>query len=85
MSTQNRSRRMVLRGLFATGCALCLSRLSLVQAGKMSKDQAQYQELPKDDQKCSNCIHFMAPNACMIVEGNISPTGWCKLWVKKPS
>lgn len=84
MSTHNHPRRMVLRGLLATGCALCLPRLSLAQAGKMNKAQAQYQDQPKGDQKCSNCMHFIAPNSCLLVEGNISPEGWCMLWVKKP-
>jgi len=26
---------------------------------------------------------FVAPNACKSVAGEIAPTGWCKLWVKK--
>ncbi len=85
MSTHNQSRRIVLRSLLATGCALCLPRLSTAQTGKMSKAQAQYQDQSKGDQKCGNCMYFSAPNSCMVVEGNISPDGWCKLWVKKPA
>lgn len=85
MSTHNHPRRILLRGLLAAGCALCLPRLSLAQGGKMSKAQAQYQDQPKGDQKCGNCMHFITPNSCMLVEGNISTDGWCKLWVKKPA
>lgn len=84
MSTHNHPRRTVLLGLLATGCALCLPRLSLAQSRKMDKTQAQYQDQPKGDQKCSNCMHFVAPNSCMVVEGDISPDAWCKLWFKKP-
>ncbi len=84
MSTYSQSRRIVLRSLLASGCALCLPRLSVAEAGKLSKTQAQYQDQPKDDQKCGNCMHFIAPNSCMLVDGNISPEGWCRLWVKKP-
>ena len=84
MSTHNHPRRILLRGLLATGCALCLPRLSLAQPGKVSKAQVQYQDQPKGEQKCGNCMHFIAPNSCMVVDGSISPEGWCKLWVKKP-
>lgn len=85
MSTHNHPRRIVLRGLLATGCALCLPRLSLAQTGnKLSKVQAQYQDKPKGDQKCGNCMHFIPPDSCMLVEGNISADAWCRLWVKKP-
>lgn len=48
---------------------------------KVSQASVQYQNQPKGEQKCSNCIHFVAPNACKVVEGEISPEGWCVLWV----
>lgn len=82
MSTPNHSRRTVLRSLLAGGCAVCLPRLS--HAAKLSKAQAQYQEQPQGDQKCANCMHFIVPNSCMLVDGNISAEGWCRLWVRKP-
>lgn len=83
MLKHNHSRRIVLRGILATGCALCLPRLSVAQTGKISKAQAQYRDRPKDDQKCGNCLHFIAPDSCSLVEGNISPDGWCMLWTQK--
>lgn len=86
MPNHNHSRRLVLRGLLATGCALCLPRLSSAQpqhGNRLSKTQAQYQDQPKSDQKCGNCMHFITPDACHIVEGKISPEGWCMLWAKK--
>lgn len=84
MSTHNHSRRIVLRSLLATGCALFLPRLSRAQTSKISKVQAHYQDHPKDDQRCSNCMHFIAPDSCKLVEGNISADAWCTFWVKKP-
>jgi High potential iron-sulfur protein len=36
-----------------------------------------------DGQQCSNCSLFQEPNACTLVDGEISPAGWCKFWVKK--
>lgn len=80
MSTHNHSRRIVLRSFLASGCALCLPRLSVAQGGKISKVQAQYQDQANGDQMCSNCINFVGPNSCRIVEGSISPGAWCKLW-----
>ncbi|HSD96516.1 MAG TPA: high-potential iron-sulfur protein [Sulfuricaulis sp.] len=54
------------------------------QGGKLSKAQAQYQEQPKGDQNCANCMHFIAGSStCQVVEGKVSPNGWCMLWAKK--
>lgn len=83
MSIENPSRRTVLRGFLATGLALCLPNLSHAATNKLTKAQAHYQDQPKGDQKCSNCRNFIAPNACAVVEGTISPQGWCVLWVEK--
>ncbi len=50
-------------------------------AGKVSQASVQYQDQPKGDQSCANCIHFVAPNACAVVEGVVRPEGWCVIWV----
>ena len=42
-----------------------------------------YQDSPKDSHQCDGCIQWRPPNACQVVDGTISPTGWCKLWAKK--
>lgn len=52
--------------------------------GKVAQATVQYQIQPKGDQKCSNCMHFIAEsNTCKLVEGQISPEAWCSLWAKK--
>ena len=51
---------------------------------KLSKTQAQYQDKPKDGAQCDGCAHFIAPSGCKLVDGTISPKGWCMLFVKKP-
>jgi len=52
--------------------------------GKLSQAQAQYQEQPKGDQNCAKCMHFIAGSStCQMVEGKVSPNGWCMLWAKK--
>lgn len=51
---------------------------------KLTKEQAGYQQQPNETQRCSNCQHFIAEsNTCKIVEGQIDPEGWCRLWVAK--
>ena len=53
------------------------------RAQKASKADMKYQDTPKGDQKCSNCQYIVGTNACGIVEGTISPEGWCVAWNKK--
>lgn len=51
---------------------------------KVAQTTVQYQAQPKDGQKCADCLHFVAEsNTCKLVEGQISPEGWCTLWAKK--
>lgn len=51
---------------------------------KVSQASVQYQTGPKDGKMCADCIHFIAEsNTCKLVEGDISPTGWCTLWAQK--
>ena len=51
---------------------------------KVSQASVQYQTQPKEGKKCADCMNFVAEsNTCKLVEGSISPNGWCVLWVKK--
>jgi hypothetical protein len=50
---------------------------------KVAKNLVGYQDSPHGSQECSNCQYFEPPNACKLVAGTISPTGWCKLWAQK--
>jgi hypothetical protein len=48
---------------------------------KAVKEAFKYQDTPKDDQSCKDCIHFIAKsNECKLIEGPISPEGWCTLY-----
>jgi hypothetical protein len=48
---------------------------------KAAKADFNYQEKPKDGKTCATCRLFVATDsakgACAVVEGEISPTGWC--------
>ena len=54
-----------------------------VYAQKAGKDAVKYQDSPKDGQKCADCLYFQAPGSCAVVDGAISPNGWCSLYNKK--
>jgi hypothetical protein len=74
---------VVIRSLAcAAGAAASLASVNEASA-KMAQKSVEYQDTPKGDQQCSNCSLFQEPNACTLVDGEISPAGWCKFWVKK--
>ena len=76
------SRRIIL--IAAAAAAPLLVGTSRGEAAvKVSQFAVRYQPTPKGDQFCASCAHFVPPTACKLVEGNISPGGWCRLWAKK--
>ena len=77
------SRRTVL--IAAAGAAPLLALMSSEGQAKLAPAAVKYQTTPKDDHQCDGCVQFVAPNSCKLVDGEISPTGWCSLWVKKPA
>ncbi len=81
------SRRTVL--LAAAAAAPVLALMTTGAQAKMAQTAAKYQAEPKDGKQCSGCNFFVAPaeagkpGSCKMVEGEISPNGWCALWIKK--
>ncbi|MCB1542909.1 MAG: high-potential iron-sulfur protein [Methylobacteriaceae bacterium] len=84
MSNQSKSHtnRRELLALTLGGAALLCLVDTPAYAAKVSKASVRYQNNPKGGSQCSNCKLFIAPNACKSVAGEISPKGWCALWVK---
>ncbi|MGB9129464.1 MAG: high-potential iron-sulfur protein [Thiobacillus sp.] len=81
MATHDLKRRAVLRAALTAGCMLCLPAAGRAQSGKVSKAQVKYQDTPKGNQNCANCLQFVAADStCKVVEGKVSPQGWCQLW-----
>lgn len=84
------SRRIVLKNaaVVAAVATTPWARSALAQA-KAAKKAMQYQDQPKNGQKCETCLQFIpgakpgAEGACKVVEGPISPQGWCIAYVKK--
>ena len=75
----NRSRRNVMRSLAGGVSAGLLLRIVPADAsGKMTRAQAEYQDTPNGIYSCGLCTLFERPNACKVVEGEVSKDGWCK-------
>jgi hypothetical protein len=83
------SRRIWLKQL-GVGIAVApwLARGALAQS-KASKQAMKYQDQPNNGQRCDTCMQFVpgakpdANGTCKVVDGPISPNGWCIAYVKK--
>jgi hypothetical protein len=80
-NTSGVSRRTVL--LAAAGAAPLLALTGGQAQAKIAQTAVHYQAMPKDGKQCDGCNFFITPNGCKMVDGDIAPTGWCALWVKK--
>lgn len=78
------SRRTVLLGGTAAVAATAFAGAARAQ-DKIPQAAVMYQDSPKGDQRCDNCLHWQPPNACAIVAGDIAPEGWCGVWAPKSS
>jgi hypothetical protein len=82
------SRRSLLRKAAVTASGIALAGAALVPrpaAAKAAQKLVAYQDTPHGAQQCDNCGQFEAPSSCKVVEGTVSPKGWCKVYVKKPA
>ena len=71
-------RRLVGGALAALAVVLTWRRARAQQ--KMSKQEAEYQDSPKDIRMCATCTLFELPKSCKVVEGDVSPNGWCRAY-----
>jgi hypothetical protein len=90
------TRRDALKTLTLPALAAALAGTMVTSAeAKASKATVKYQNSPHDGQKCADCKFFiagkskmstmskMSMGSCKIVEGAISPNGWCTAFTKK--
>ena len=82
------SRRMFFKRSLATAAMTGATAMALFQghaqaAGKTPKKAMQYQDTPKNGEKCTTCALWIPPEgdakmgACQVVAGEIHPDGWC--------
>jgi hypothetical protein len=80
--TTKTSRRLLLQGAAVLGAAIPFAAAGAMAAGKMSQAAVAYQGSPKGAQNCANCKLFEKPSGCKLVDGTVSPNGWCRIWAK---
>ena len=73
------SRRNLLRSALSGVAAVSAVALVLAQQ-KVSPDEAQYQDRPKNGLSCAACALFRPPAGCVVVAGTISAHGWCRFF-----
>ena len=78
MNTFSRRRFLVTSLLGLTSVELLSSTSA---EAKATKQQANYRGSPHGGQQCSKCRHFIQPGSCNLVDGTISPHGWCKFFL----
>jgi hypothetical protein len=88
--SQGVSRRQVLTiaagaaGASVTGAAAVIGASTTAQAAaKASQKTVKYQDTPKGEQRCENCMQFEAPSTCKTVDGTVAAQGWCMVYAKK--
>ena len=81
-------RRILLKTAAVALVGVAFARHAGAQA-KASKQAMQYRDQPKNGQQCSTCLQFVpgakpdANGTCKVVDGPISPKGWCLAYVKR--
>jgi hypothetical protein len=74
---RGKSRREVIRAVAKGVPAGLLLRISQTEASeKMTRQQAEYQDAPKDIYSCGMCTLFEPPKYCKVVAGEVSRDGW---------
>lgn len=90
MSNERKVRRVSRRDFLAVGgvagCALIsigVADAASAAPKKFTKEQAKYQPVPMHGQRCQICSLWEPPASWQVVEGEISPAGWCILYQPK--
>jgi hypothetical protein len=50
---------------------------------KLSQKAAGYRNKPMGKTQCDNCAVWQSPASCKLVDGPLSPSGWCNLYNAK--
>ena len=90
MSTRLSRRRFLERAAIVLGAAAASGVAAparpaeeLGDADKITHAAAQYQLVPKGQQRCEICLQFEPPNRCKIVRSPIYPKGWCQYFAAR--
>jgi hypothetical protein len=82
-ATTQLSRRRVLISLIGSAPFAALSAGVAAADVKVAQSAAHYRPTPNEGRACGGCYLFLAPDHCKFLAGEISPSGWCRLWKAK--
>jgi hypothetical protein len=88
MPTSGSSRRAFIKTMGVVAAAATCGRAAAAKAQdykpqdqkKLTQAAARYQDQPKGNESCGSCPYFVFPKSCVLVEGEISATGWCPIY-----
>jgi hypothetical protein len=72
--------RRNLLSVLASGIGIGLTAARASAQQKVSPADAAYQDRPNSGLDCAACSLFRPPRSCEVVEGDISPEGWCRFF-----
>jgi len=79
------TRRFLLK--LGSASLVAAAGVGMASSASAKSPQKSVQYVPastKPKMKCSNCASFVKPNACKVVDGVISPEGYCLIWSPAP-
>jgi len=82
--------RRSMLGWMAAAIVVPLAGFAGKAFAKIPKKKLKYQDKPNNGQRCRDCTQFQpgktadARGTCKLVEGSISPNGWCLEWEAPP-
>jgi hypothetical protein len=75
------------RKVIGAACLLMSSAIASPKAAraaaKVPQGQAGYRTRPNGAARCQQCVQFLPPAGCGIVDGAISPSGWCNFFAPR--
>jgi high potential iron-sulfur protein len=82
------SRRRALLAAMSVGGAALLAGVPASNAQqnpkatlkKRSKEAVGYRDEPYEGRSCAKCVLYSGHGECVLVEGEVSPNGWCLQW-----
>lgn len=81
-------RRAVIRCVVAGAFATLPGAVSAVKRPppkdplrKRTRREVRYQDEPYLGRSCARCVLYQGHGVCVILEGPVSPQGWCDQWV----
>ena len=87
MPTFRSSRRAFFTRMGAVAAATCgaaaaakAQEFKPQEQKKLTQAAARYQDHPQGNELCAGCPYFEVPKSCVMVEGDISPSGWCPIF-----